>query len=241
MVLARIGALSSATEGWLALVAAILVIGCTVHMMRHGKRMKGEIGKRLDALSGKAGFGAAAAVFLFALLMVGREGIETATMLASMAAQSGPDQMFIGGALGVACAGLMAWAWTRYGRRVNLSRFFQVTGVFMVLFSIQLVIYAFHEFSEAGALPWLDNAWRQELFALPWRFLPRGSRDFISPAQAAGHKLRSTGRLPGGRRRSGYSARLAGAELARRAALPASRRRQSPRPRPHSPGRSDPG
>ncbi|MEB2335146.1 MAG: FTR1 family protein, partial [Burkholderiales bacterium] len=113
VVLARIGALSSATEGWLAMVAAILVIGCTVHMMRHGKRMKGEIGMRLDALSGKAGFGAAAAVFLFALLMVGREGIETATMLASMAAQSGPDQMFIGGALGVACAGLMAWAWTR--------------------------------------------------------------------------------------------------------------------------------
>lgn len=159
VVLAHIGALSSATEGWLATAAAILVVGCTVHMMRHGKQMKGEIGKRLDSLSGKAGFGAAAAVFLFALLMVGREGIETATMLASMAAQSGADQMFVGGTLGVACAGLMAWAWTRYGRRVNLSRFFQVTGVFMVLFSIQLVIYAFHEFSEAGVLPGLDNAW----------------------------------------------------------------------------------
>jgi high-affinity iron transporter len=42
---------------------------------------------------------------------------------------------------------------------VNLSRFFQVTAAFMVLFSVQLVIYAFHEFSEAALLPGLDNAW----------------------------------------------------------------------------------
>lgn len=159
VLLARIGSLTPSTEGWLAAAAMVLVLGCTVHMLRHGKQMKGEIGKRLDSLSGKAGFGAGAAVFLFALLMVGREGVETATMLASLASQSGSGDMFVGGALGVACAGLMALAWTRYGRRVNLSRFFQVTAVFMVLFSVQLAIYAFHEFSEAGVLPGLDNAW----------------------------------------------------------------------------------
>ncbi|MCO5106871.1 MAG: FTR1 family protein [Burkholderiaceae bacterium] len=159
VVLARIGSLTPATEGWLAAAAMVLVLGCTVHMLRHGKQMKGEIGKRLDALSGKAGFGAAAAVFLFALLMVGREGVETATMLASLASQGGSGDMVVGGTLGVVCAALMALAWTRYGRRVNLSRFFRVTAVFMVLFSLQLAIYAFHEFSEAGALPGLDNAW----------------------------------------------------------------------------------
>jgi high-affinity iron transporter len=53
----------------------------------------------------------------------------------------------------------MSLAWTRLGRRVNLSRFFQVTAIFMVLFSVQLLVYAFHEFTEAGALPGLDNAY----------------------------------------------------------------------------------
>lgn len=159
VVLARIGALSPAVEGWLAAAAAFLVISCTVHMLRHGRQMKREIGARLDAASRDAGFGAAMAVFLFALLMVGREGIETATMLASLAAQGDMRDMFWGGAIGVLCAATMALAWTRYGRRVNLSRFFQVTALFMVLFSVQLAIYAFHEFTEAGVVPGLDNAY----------------------------------------------------------------------------------
>jgi high-affinity iron transporter len=159
VVLARVGAMSPAVEGSLATVAVLLVLGCTTHMLRHGKRMKADIDRRLAGAAGRAGLGASAAAFLFALLMVGREGVETATMLASLAAQADMRGMFWGGAIGVACAGLMAWAWTRYGRRVNLSRFFQVTAVFMTLFAVQLAIYAFHEFSEAGALPGLDNAY----------------------------------------------------------------------------------
>ncbi len=159
IVLSRVGALTPATEGWLAAAAAFLVISCTVHMLRHGRRMKAEIGARLDSASNRSGFTAALAVFAFAALMVGREGIETATMLAALAASAEQRDMFVGGAVGVLCAVAMAWAWTRYGRRVNLSRFFQVTAAFMVLFSVQLVIYAFHEFSEAELLPGLDNQW----------------------------------------------------------------------------------
>ena len=65
--------------------------------------------------------------------------------------------MLAGALAGVALAALLAWAWARYGQRVNLRRFFQVTSLFLVLFTIQLVIYAFHEFSEAGAIPGIDN------------------------------------------------------------------------------------
>ena len=46
------------------------------------------------------------------------------------------------------------------GRHVGrLAAAFIVTAVFMVLFSIQLTIYAFHEFTEAGAIPFIDNAY----------------------------------------------------------------------------------
>jgi high-affinity iron transporter len=65
----------------------------------------------------------------------------------------------MGATLGILLAALVAWAWSRYGQRVNLKRFFQVTSAFLVLFTIQLFIYAFHEFSEAGVIPGIDNAY----------------------------------------------------------------------------------
>ena len=36
---------------------------------------------------------------------------------------------------------------------INVKRFFQVTGIFLLLFMLQVGVYSFHEFSEAGLLP----------------------------------------------------------------------------------------
>jgi len=47
----------------------------------------------------------------------------------------------------------MAWMWGHYGHRINIRRFFQVTGLFLLLFTVQIVFYSIHEFSEAGLLP----------------------------------------------------------------------------------------
>lgn len=162
IILARIGALTPVWEGTLALLAAILVIYCTVHMFKMGKHMKKEIDTRLGSTQNQSHGKAYLAVFGFTLLMVGREGIETATMLASLAVNQTLQHLLWGGLVGVVLAGLMAMAWGKYGHKVNLSRFFQVTAIFMVLFSIQLVIYAFHEYSEAGVLPLLDNEYWHE-------------------------------------------------------------------------------
>jgi high-affinity iron transporter len=156
-VLARTGGMSSLTEGALAVLAAACVISCTVHMLRHGKRMASEIRGAIDRASTRTGMGAAFAVFAFVLLMVGREGVEAATMVASLMQQGDMPHLAAGAVIGLALAALVSWLWGRYGRRIDLSLFFRVTAVFMLLFSVQLVIYAFHELTEAGALPGLDN------------------------------------------------------------------------------------
>lgn len=157
VLLSRVGAMQPVHEAWLAVGAFVLVLSCTVHMLRHGKRIAGDIRERIEAADRGSEAGAKFAVFAFVLLMIGREGVETATMLAALASTSGVRHLFIGGSLGVMLAALLALAWARYGRRVDLGLFFQVTAVFMVLFSIQLVIYAVHEFTEAGVLPGIDN------------------------------------------------------------------------------------
>ena len=47
----------------------------------------------------------------------------------------------------------MAWLWSRYGHRVNLGLFFQVTAIFLGVFVVQLLIYGFHELTEANLFP----------------------------------------------------------------------------------------
>ena len=145
-------------EGILAAAAAVMVISMTIYMWRTARTMRTTIGARIDQVTqNKTTAAAWWAVFAFVLLMIVREGMETALLLTSLFLQQGEREMLIGGLLGVTGAALLAWAWTRYGRRINLARFFQVTAVFLLIFSVQLVIYTFHEFFEAGVVPFVDN------------------------------------------------------------------------------------
>lgn len=162
VVLAKIGGLTPFWEGTLALTAAILVISCTVHMLKLGKHMKREITGAIDKAVANPGNGAKVAIFAFVMLMIGREGLEAATMIASLAQSNDSTSLVIGGVLGLIVAGSVAWAWSKYGHRINLGVFFQVTAMFMVIFSIQLLIYAFHEYTESvevANLGIIDNAY----------------------------------------------------------------------------------
>jgi high-affinity iron transporter len=144
-------------EGLLASAAAIMVLSMVVYMLKASKRMRGDIADKVDAAAAKSGAGAWFGVFAFVLLMIVREGMETALILSTLLFEQGSRNLLLGASAGVALAALMAWAWSRYGQRVNLKRFFQVTSLFLVLFTVQLFIYAFHEFTEAGLVPGIDN------------------------------------------------------------------------------------
>src|SRR5262249_6460478 len=125
----------------------------TVHMWRAGRYMKTEIEGKLAASSERAGRAAMWGVFAFTLLMITREGMETAMLMNALLFQVRAANI-IGGALGgTIVAAFIAFLWSRYGHRVNLSRFFQVTAIFLLVFVVQLLIYGFHELAEARVLP----------------------------------------------------------------------------------------
>jgi high-affinity iron transporter len=140
-------------EGVLAIVAAFLVASLTMHMWRAGKRMKKEIEGRLEASSIKVGRAAFLGVFGFTLLMITREGMETALLMTQLIFTVKSTQVIAGATAGTICAASIAWLWSRYGYRVNLARFFQVTAVFLLVFVVQLLIYGFHELTEANVFP----------------------------------------------------------------------------------------
>ncbi len=143
-------------EGVLALVAAALVASLIVHMWRAGRHLKKNIEGRLEAASnrtGKAGMAAFLGVFGFTLLMITREGMETALLMNALLFQVRSVDIISGAFAGTLVAAFIAWLWTRYGHRVNLARFFQVTAVFLLVFVVQLVIYGVHELTEANIFP----------------------------------------------------------------------------------------
>jgi len=153
-------------EGVLGLVAMVMVGTLVIHMWRTGPKLRERMQQRLGEVSSRASrWAALAGVFLFTFLMITREGMETALMLM----QVRNSQLVTGALLGLAAACLFAWGWAHFGHLINVKRFFQVTGVFLLLFMVQVGLYSFHEFSEAGLLPNSDV-----LHAATEKFSPDG-------------------------------------------------------------------
>jgi len=137
-------------DGPLAIVAAVSVTWMTVHMWRAGRRMKGDIEGRLQSSTIRSGAAAFVGVFLFTVLMISREGIETVLLLMQLRTVA---HLVFGALSGVTGAAAVAWLWSRYGHRVNLALFFQATAIFLFVFVVQLSIQGVHEMAEQRYLP----------------------------------------------------------------------------------------
>jgi high-affinity iron transporter len=145
----RMGVNQSFWEGVLGVVAIIFVVSLVIHMWRTAPRLNQKMQARLSEVSSRSSHWAAfLGVFFFTLLMITREGMETALLLTQVR-----GEYLTGGLLGLGAATAMALVWARFGHLINLKRFFQVTGIFLLLFTVQIAIYSFHEFSEAGLFP----------------------------------------------------------------------------------------
>jgi len=126
-------------------------------MWRHAKRIKRDIEGHLQSSTLKNRSAAFAGVFLFTLLMITREGMETALLMGTLVFQMhAPADMVIGALAGMTVAAFVASLWSRFGHRVNLGLFFQVTAVFLMVFVVQLLIYGFHELTEANIFPYSE-------------------------------------------------------------------------------------
>jgi high-affinity iron transporter len=158
-------------EGILGLTAAALVASLVVHMWRVGRHMKRQIEGRLQESAVKQGVAAFAGVFTFTVLMITREGMETALLMNALLFQVRSAPIVVGAIGGTLLAAVVAWFWSRFGHRVNLARFFQVTAVFLLVFVVQLLIYGFHELTEANIFPYSEPLhWATEPYGPDGRY-----------------------------------------------------------------------
>jgi high-affinity iron transporter len=151
------GAAEQIFEGVAMLLAAGVLTWMIFWMSRQARHIKGE----LESGVHKAAFeGGKRGLFALAFLAVVREGIELALFLTAATFASGARSTIVGALLGLGSAVLLGWGLFASTARLNLRRFFQVTGVLLILFSAGLVAHGVHEFNEAGVIPAvIEHVW----------------------------------------------------------------------------------
>jgi high-affinity iron transporter len=139
------------------LIAAGILTWMIFWMSKQARFLKSELEAGVNKAVASAG---KSPVFWLAFIAVVREGIELALFITAAffaGNQSGVTsdiiQTLVGTILGVGTAALLSWTLFATTVRLDLRRFFQVTGFVLILFAAGLIAHGVHEFNEVGWIP----------------------------------------------------------------------------------------
>ena len=144
-------------EGATMLIAAGILTWMIFWMRKQARFMKGELEAGVNKAAASAG---KTAIFWFAFVAVVREGVELALFITAAFFTGDQSQLttniiqtLAGTILGLGTAILLGWTLFATTVRLDLRRFFQVTGILLILFAAGLVAHGVHEFNEVGWVP----------------------------------------------------------------------------------------
>lgn len=131
-------------------LAVVFVTWMIFWMKTQSKALGASLRNQVDASLTKSSF----ALFAIAFTAVIREGIETSIFLwsASQATGSGESPV-LGAVLGLAVATVAGYLLFKGALKINISKFFNYTGAFLILVSAGILAYAVKEFEEVFTLP----------------------------------------------------------------------------------------
>jgi high-affinity iron transporter len=142
--------------------AVVMVTYMVLWMSRHAKGMRGELEGAASAALAK---GSTRALVMMAFLAVLREGFETVVFLLAVAQSSQSSGLALTGALlGIVIAAGIGYGIYRGGVRLNMARFFRITGAVLVVVAAGLVMSTLHTAWEGqwinfGQQPALNLTW----------------------------------------------------------------------------------
>jgi high-affinity iron transporter len=135
------------------LVAAAVLTYMTFWMRKHARSLSKELRARAEAaLDGRARWG----LGLLAFQAVGREGLETVVFTLAIVFSTTATSALSGAAIGLAGSLVIAFVIYRLGHKLNLSRFFTVIGVLLMVFAAGLLADSVENLQELGWVPVLN-------------------------------------------------------------------------------------
>src|ERR1700742_4829468 len=149
-------------ETIIGVIAVAMISYMIIWMTRHSRGIKSELeGEAASALA----TGSAMALVAMAFLAVLREGFETSVfLLAAFQDATDTTAAGTGAVLGLVGAVVVGFGLYRGGVRINLSRFFRITGLVLVFVAAGLLATAAHTANEAG---WI-NSFQGQAVDLSW-------------------------------------------------------------------------
>ncbi len=153
-IVVTVGRLPLVVQETLEGLAGLLAVGVLTWMLfwmrRQGRAIKGELERGLDVALSR---GSTMMLAGLAFIAVGREGLETVLFLLAIGSSAGPGALtFAGGVAGLVAAALLGWGIFTAGIRIDLRRFFTITGIVLIFVAAGLVAFAIAEFGEAGLI-----------------------------------------------------------------------------------------
>ncbi len=156
-------------EGITMLIAAGILTWMIFWMSRQARFLKGDLEVGVSKAAASTG---KRAVFWLAFVAVVREGVELALFITAAFFAGDPSQVtsniiqtLAGTILGLGTAALLGWTLFATTVRLDLRRFFQVTGFLLILFAAGLVAHGVHEFNEVGWIPAvIEHVWDVNAF-----------------------------------------------------------------------------
>lgn len=140
------GTAEAAFEGFALILAVVVLTSMVFWMIKASKSITAHVQRRIDSyLDGSQLLGLVALSFL----VVFREGVETALLMFGAGAETSAADATLGVGVGLLIAGILGVGIMRLSWRIPLRRFFQITGVALVVIGAGLFASGVHELQEA--------------------------------------------------------------------------------------------
>lgn len=151
------GKIEKIFEGIVMLLAVIVLTYMIFWMNKQAKNIKSDIEVSVEKAIDK---GKVFSLFFLGFIIVFREGIETVLFFRAISFQTGARELVIGGVIGIISSIVIALIFYISTLKINLSLFFKITGIFILLIAAGLLSASMHEFQEAKLLPVIwDNVY----------------------------------------------------------------------------------